>query len=286
MTPFAMLYTIAAGVPIAWAALALAAVLRRYGRPERGVWLAALVLALVAPAVVLLDLFGTPVVPTAPPVVGVIGLPEFVVIPVPESSMDFGELVLIAWLLVSTGLAARWGVAAYRLAQASRSWQPGTIDGVSVWMTEDVGPAVSGVFRPKVLAPSWLHTLPGSQRALVLMHEEEHVRAHDPLVIAFTRLARILAPWNPVVWLLSSRLVRAVELDCDRRVLRRTSDVAAYGHTLLTVSERRPGHLIAAAAFAESEAPLRTRILNMTTPPRAISLAAIGAATVLGVVLL
>ena len=98
------------------------------------------------------------------------------------------------------------------------------------------------------------------------MHEEEHVRARDPLLVAFARAARILTPWNPMVWALTAKLVRAVELDCDRRVLKRSADVAAYGHTLLKVSARRPGRFVAVAAFAESEAPLRSRILAITTP--------------------
>jgi hypothetical protein len=106
------------------------------------------------------------------------------------------------------------------------------------------------------------------------------------MLIAVSRIARILAPWNPFVWLLSSRLVRAVELDCDRRVLRRRPDVEAYGTTLLTVSSRDPSRLAAATAFAESEAPLRKRILAMTTPPRAISVLGILTALVLGVVFL
>jgi len=38
--------------------------------------------------------------------------------------------------------------------------------------------------------------------------------------------------------------------------------------------------------FADSEAPLRSRILAMTTPPRAVSVAAIASSVVLGVVLL
>jgi TonB family protein len=160
------------------------------------------------------------------------------------------------------------------------------LNGVAVLMTESVGPAVSGVLRPRILAPEWLTSLPARERELILMHEEEHVRARDPMLVAVARAARILTPWNPVVWVLTARLVRAVELDCDRRVLERAADIAAYGHTLLKVSARRPGRLIAAAAFAESEAPLRNRILAMTTPSQTLSIAAIFAATVLGVVLL
>jgi TonB family protein len=137
-----------------------------------------------------------------------------------------------------------------------------------------------------VLVPGWLDTLPAAQRALILLHEQEHIRARDPMLIALSRVMRILLPWNPAVWFLSARLVRAVELDCDRRVLARSADVATYGRTLLTVSERRPGRLVAVAAFAESEAPLRSRILAMTTPSRTISVVALLTSMVLGVVLL
>jgi beta-lactamase regulating signal transducer with metallopeptidase domain len=80
--------------------------------------------------------------------------------------------------------------------------------------------------------------MPKDKRALVLLHEQEHIRARDQVVLAGTRIARILAPWNPVVWLLASRLLHALELDCDRRVLRRRPDIGIYGDTLLQVSAR------------------------------------------------
>jgi TonB family protein len=287
MLPYVMLYTVIAGVPIFLGALGVAALLRHNGKAERGVWVAALALAFMVPVVSLID--PVPSVPAAAeptPTIGVIGLPEVVAVPVPDASLDIGMLLLALWISASFVMAARWIVAVLRLGRQSRSWRPDTLDGVPVLMTEDVGPAVSGVLRPRVLAPSWLVDLPVRERELVLMHEEEHVRARDPMVVALARVARILAPWNPVAWLLTAGLIRAVELDCDRRVLKRRSDVAAYGHTLLKMSARRPGRLVAAAAFAESEAPLRGRILSMTTPSRTISVAAIAAATILGVVLL
>jgi len=286
MIAYAMLYTAAVGIPVAIAALVIAAILRRHGKPERLVWLGALGTAFVLPAVALLDPFaGTADLPPVPET-GVIGLPAVVVLPAEGPSIEWAQLLVAAWLLASGALALRWGVAVARLARASRSWQAGTLDGVPVWRTEKLGPAVAGTLRPRVLVPRWLDSLPGSQRALVLLHEQEHIRARDPLLIAFARATRVLAPWNPAVWLLTARLVRAVELDCDRRVLRRNADVAAYGHTLLTVSERRPGRLAAVAAFAESEAPLRSRILAMTTPSRTISIVALLTSMVLGVVLM
>ena len=286
MIAYGMLYTAAVGIPIALAAIAISAVLRRHGKPERLVWLGALVTALVLPVVALLDPFGGQAAAPPLPETGVIGLPAVLVVPSEAAALGLGELLVAAWLIASGVLVLRWAVAAIRLARSSRSWRPGTLDGVPVWRTEKLGPAVAGTFRTKVLAPGWLDTLPAAQRFLILLHEQEHIRARDPMLIALSRVMRILVPWNPAVWFLSARLVRAVELDCDRRVLARSADVATYGRTLLTVSERRPGRLVAVAAFAESEAPLRSRILAMTTPSSTISVVALLTSMVLGVVLL
>jgi hypothetical protein len=54
MIAYAMLYTVAVGVPMLLAAYVVAAVLRRYGQPERVVWLGGLALAFVLPVVGLL----------------------------------------------------------------------------------------------------------------------------------------------------------------------------------------------------------------------------------------
>ena len=224
------------------------------------------------------------------PETGVLGLPAVVVVSVEQSGLGLDEILVLAWLVASVVLTLRWMVAARRLARTGASWPVRMLGGVRAWLTPDLGPAVAGVFRTRILVPSWLLSLPEEQRSLVLLHEEEHVRAKDPLLMAASRIARILAPWNPVVWLLSAQLLHSVELDCDRRVLRRRPDIATYGDTLLTVSAResaldsRP--LVGAAAFAEAEVPLRRRIIAMTTPPRAVT--ALGALTVLalGVVLL
>ncbi len=307
MIAYGMLYAAAVGVPILLAAIACSAALRRYGQPERGVWLVALGLALTLPVVFLISLSagaaseasgtvaetGVPAAAAASaalPETGVLGLPAVVVVPVEQPGLGLDEILVLAWLVASVVLTIRWMVAARRLARTGASWPVRMLNGVRAWLTPDLGPAVAGVFRTRILVPSWLLSLPEEQRSLVLLHEDEHVRARDPLLMAASRIARILAPWNPVVWLLSARLLHAVELDCDRRVLRRRPDIASYGDTLLTVSAResavdsRP--LAGAAAFAEAEIPLRKRIIAMTTPPRAATTLGVLTVLALGVVLL
>ena len=297
MIAYGMLYATAVGLPILLAAIVCATALRRYGKPERGVWLLALGLALTLPVAFLINPFGgaSPQAPGTlaevaasgtPPETGVLGLPAVVVLSVEQSGLGLGEFLGLAWLLASLVLMVRWAVAAHRLARVGASWSAGIVDGVHVWLTSDLGPAVAGVFRTRILVPSWLASLPEERRSLVLLHEEEHVRARDPVLMAVSRIARIMAPWNPLVWLLSSRLLHAVELDCDRRVLGRRPDIETYSDTLFTVSARDSSPLVAAAAFSESEVPLRKRIIAMTTPPRTVSVLSVLTVFALGVVFL
>lgn len=298
MIGYGMLYAIAVGVPILVAVVIGSTVLQRLGRAQRGIWLAALALAMTLPPILL----ATPLLEKAPqatafaPVAttGLVGLPSVVAFPAPpavavpiaHSSLGADEILLGLWLLASLLLGIRWGVAHRRLTGLTASLRTDVVDGVPVSLTSDLGPAVAGVLRPRILVPSWLETMPSGQRSLVLFHEVEHIRAHDPVLFFLSRLARVIAPWNPVVWLLSFRLVRAIELDCDRRVLRRHPDVEAYGTTLLSVSSRAPHGLSPAAAFTQSDGPLRQRILAMTTPPRTVSLVSLFTALTLGVLLI
>lgn len=292
MIAYVMLYTIAVGVPVLAAAWALAHVLRAHGRAERWVWLGALLLAFALPLTGLVRSIGAGTSDAASglggPGTGVIGLPEIVVVPVPGGLTEVAlpQALIALWLATSILLAGRLLLAALRLGRASRSWRPGTMDGTPVWLTDEVGPAVAGLLRPRILVPTWLAEMPTRQRSLVLLHEQEHIRAGDSWLMLLSRLAPLFVPWNPVVWAMSHRLLRAIELDCDRRVLRRRPDVRTYGTTLIEISRRDRGRLVAVAAFAESEAPLRSRILSMTTPSRAVSVAALLVSLVFGVLLI
>lgn len=291
----AMTYTMAAGALVLLAAAGVAAHLRRHGQPERAVWMIALVLSLLLP-------FGMMTRPGSPPRTDAVApastyAQQASAEPVYEAPIESGLQrgpadgldgeVAMLWLLGSLALMVRWAVSAVRLARLAGTMRPGRLDGVDVSFTGDFGPAVTGVLRPRIVMPSWVVGLPVEQRRLVVRHEVEHLRAYDPLLIALGRLARVLTPWNPVIWMLHSRLAQAVELDCDRRVLVRYPDVASYGSTLLAISGGHRG-LAAAAAFAESNVPLRRRILAMTTPPtklrpwRSLGVVSIGAALILG----
>jgi len=153
------------------------------------------------------------------------------------------------------------------LRRRRRAWAAAEVDGIPVLVSPDVGPAVVGLLRSRIVLPRWAVDADERARALVLEHEQEHVRAGDPRLLAAALAAAVLTPWNPAVWWQLRRLRLAVEVDCDARVLGRRADVHAYGSVLLEVGRRTSKtRLAASAAFAEPVSTLERRIRIMTAP--------------------
>jgi TonB family protein len=152
------------------------------------------------------------------------------------------------------------------LARRRRGWAAAVVDGVPVLVSADVGPAVVGLVRTRIVLPAWTLEADADARRLVLEHEREHVRAGDPRLLAAALILAALTPWSPAAWWMLRRLRLAIEVDCDARVLRRRADVRAYGSALLEVGRRTVRTRLAAAAFAEPVSSLERRIRIMTAP--------------------
>jgi hypothetical protein len=172
----------------------------------------------------------------------------------------------IAWGASSALVALALAGMAAALRHRRRQWARAEVDGVSILISCDTGPAVVGLLRSRIVLPRWAVDGDEEARRLVLEHEREHVRAGDPRLLAGGLVAAALMPWNPAVWWQLRRLRLAVEVDCDARVLRRRADVRAYGSVLLEVGRRTVHSRLAAAAFAEPVSTLERRIRIMTAP--------------------
>src|SRR4029077_3386916 len=155
------------------------------------------------------------------------------------SLADLDVVLKWAWALSSGALLLSLGAAALGLAALRRGWRNTIVDGRAVYVSDEVGPAVAGLWRPRVVLPEWALGLGEKERRLMLAHEDEHVRALDPWLLAGAAALLVLAPWNPVLWWQVRRLRLAVEMDCDARVLSRAGDARAYGEPLVGVGQRR-----------------------------------------------
>ena len=159
-----------------------------------------------------------------------------------DCAAGYGTVILRLWL-GAAAIALGWGaLSAWRLrrlvhAQRVGSPIPALVDGVAVTLTDTLGPATAGLWRPRVLLPRWVLALPAERRRYVVRHEDEHRRSHDAALLAAASALVALMPWNLALWWQLRRLRLAVEMDCDRRVVAALGDAVGYGELLLDVAQ-------------------------------------------------
>src|SRR5947199_401937 len=236
-----MLYCTGIGLALTLAAYAAERALYLAGRPTRWAWSGALIGTLFLPIAATVRPQAFRVIPVplaeptrAPAAAAAAALPQGTAPSTPVSGRalrlsDFDGVLRWGWGLSSVAALLVLAAAAARLVALRRRWRTALVDGRSVLLADDVGPAVAGLWPPRVVIPAWALNLTQTQRRLMLAHEDEHVRARDPWLLAAGTAALVLAPWNLALWWLSQRLRLAVEMDCDARVLAREGDAPAYG---------------------------------------------------------
>jgi bla regulator protein blaR1 len=271
-----MLYAVAISILITIAAFGLERVGQTRGYATRFVWVGALALSLLWPAwhVVARMLPESPKPASVLPFTIVVYAPAMVVDG--SASLSRAELIdralAVLWIAASLLLLARL-VAAVRTVERSRAqWRAGSIDGIGVRLSENVGPAVVGLRSMDVVLPEWILSLDAPLRAIVLCHEEEHRAARDPYLLFAAAFAVVLMPWNLALWIQARRLRLAIEMDCDARVLRAHPSPERYGMLMLTIAQRRsvtPGMF--APMLSEPTTDLERRILAMRTKTKKLA---------------
>ena len=148
-----------------------------------------------------------------------------------------------------------------------RTWTKGDASWVTVYFAPNWGPAVMGFIPPTIVVPTWLKHSPPAQKAFVLAHETSHIAAYDPQLLTAALALVVLVPWNVPLWWQLKRLRKAVEIDCDARVLRAGHDATRYGETLLAIGQRQSRIIGTAIAMSESPSFLEERIAIMINKP-------------------
>lgn len=299
--PSAVLEVAGKGALISLAVLGMVALLRRASAASRH-----LLLVLAAGALLLLPVFAVglpsrelPVLPAEP----VPTVPTVVAEPVqdghgpsqavtvrPEQPvqrvappMDLRLLAALFALAVSGVLLARLALAVRRLGRlyagslaAPQAWQE-IFDELKGQLEVRLGisPAVAvpvtfGWRRPVVLLPEAARGWEEAQLREALLHELAHVRRHDWALQMIARAARALHWFDPLVWLLSRRLLLEAELACDDQVLRAGAGPADYAGRLVALAREvksascRPAE---AVSFARPSG-LASRVASILDPRR------------------
>jgi lipopolysaccharide transport protein LptA len=171
------------------------------------------------------------------------------------------------WAAASCTLIVGLLVSGAHLRRRKRRWERSKIAGVSVYITDDVGPAIVGLLRPRIAVPRWLIQASAQTQALVIAHEQSHLEAHDVRIFTGALALLVAMPWNLPLWWQLRRLRLAIEVDCDARVLKSGRDVRVYGEALIMVGQRQSGYVGAIAGMSESRTFLEKRVGIMLRKP-------------------
>jgi bla regulator protein BlaR1 len=276
------LYVIAVSALVGAAALCAERAARLRRAPTRGYWLVAIIASIMMPIVMSCVSVQAPTIPgiiTGRPAGKAIALRSVTSIPLSPQGWisdsnarqshwrSFDNILTNAWRICSATMFLILFAQALLLAGRKRRWQPDEVLGRSVLRSPDVGPAIVGFLRPRIVIPAWIMSAPRQTQGAVIAHEYGHLEASDPQVLTAALLALVLVPWNLPLWWQLHRLRHAIEVDCDARVVRGGHDAVLYSETLIAVGERQSAYVGSIAAMSESPSLLERRIRIMLGKP-------------------
>lgn len=171
-----------------------------------------------------------------------------------------GLLLLLGWGVISAVLLVVVLLSSETLKADRRRWRTVSIAGHCVSISTWIGPAVIGALCPRIVLPAWVLDFDEEVQRLVVLHEREHVRGGDSRILAAGLTLLVLLPWCLPLWWQFHRLRRAIETDCDRRLVAAGAPQRQYAQALLAVAERRQRTVLPVAAMSSPRADLERRI--------------------------
>lgn len=146
-------------------------------------------------------------------------------------------------------------------------------------------PVVSGIFRPKIILPSYLNLENETVLRYILIHELVHIRRRDMLWKLLSLLGASIHWFNPLVWLAFYLIGKDMESACDERVLSfaREDIRSDYARSLLAMAIRQQNLPVAAGMVAFGESNVRTRIKDIMKYQKRTALAVVLAVVLLAV---
>lgn len=192
------------------------------------------------------------------------------------------RMLLLVWLAGALATALLFALAHRRylrsLGRLSRA------DGVFVAATSANGPALLGLWRPRIVLPAdFARRYSASEQALIIAHEQRHARRRDPLVNAAIALLQCAFWCNPLVQLAAARCRFDQELACDADVLEHDpGQLRDYAAAMLKTQVG--GAFAPVTCQWQSSHPLKERIMQLNRIKN-IPASRVGARTLLAVLL-
>lgn len=283
-----MLYATAFGACFCVAAVALERSVRLAGRPGRWIVAGVMVVSAVTPFVVWSIPFDVSSTAAGNALLSPTDylVPITAVIPLGTALTVLDAPLVVCWIGMSTLLSAIVLLTHAHLARKISSYPKEILGETAVRRSPVLGPAVVGWNESSIVVPAWADGVKKEWRDLMVLHEQEHLRGRDTYLLTAAVILLVLLPWNFPLWYLLTRLRRAIELDCDQRVLCTGVDVRAYGSLLLEVSRRRVRSPLPMIGLALNRSFLAQRVDAMILQksrfryPRAVAAVVLGGVAV------
>ncbi|PWF49237.1 M56 family metallopeptidase [Massilia glaciei] len=206
-----------------------------------------------------------PMAPVARPVM-LVSLPAMEAASTSMSVVGAGGIDWTPWLLLGwLGGALALGIWMARAHQRFVLSVGGTVerDGVFHSDSTHAGPALVGVWRPRIVVPSdFTSRFTLDEQNLVLAHERVHARRRDTAANLACALVQCVLWFNPLAHLGARCFRFDQELACDDAVMRQTPAMRrSYAQAMLKAQLAGAGSSI--SCHWQSHHPLKDRIMNL-----------------------
>jgi TonB family protein len=185
-------------------------------------------------------------------------------VPAAASAVSGGNEARTAWWHWPAALPALWVLGTFlmmlrvaggwivllRARRKSAHFQDGEDAEVRIALVST--PLTCGVLRPLILLPPAARDWDESRLRAVLLHESAHVRRRDCMAKYVAQGARALLWWNPITWMLTTRLNHEQELASDDAVLSAGIPAEAYADVLLVLARECSGSFLLGCAMSAS----------------------------------
>lgn len=133
---------------------------------------------------------------------------------------------------------------------------------------KDIGPALVGVIRPRIVVPAdFERSFDRRERAVMLAHERAHLAAWDAQVNGLAALIQCLGWFNPIFYLARRVLRMDQELACDERITQKHRAIRRVYAQAMLKTQLAPRTVPFVMNWpSEGQALLRERIAMMARP--------------------
>lgn len=170
-------------------------------------------------------------------------------------------MLVSAWMIGGLGMLLLFGLQHQRFLR-----RMGTLtqcEGVYLASDTDIGPALAGCFKPKIIVPAdFFERYSAAEQALIICHELMHKRRGDVIANSLCALLQCLFWFNPLMHIAARSFRLDQELACDALVIAQEPQARrTYAEAMLKTQLRiTPSAL---ACHWPSHHPLKERIMQL-----------------------